>query len=842
MKKVFGKRIPRELRENFRRWFALFLMIALGMYIVTSIVGAAENIIVGSREHSEKNLVEDGEFTTFIPLTSEQEKRLSDMGVTLERKFSLDISCEDGSVLRVMKNRVGINLIDTDEERLAEKDGEIVLEKRYCEEHGYFVGGKINMAGQAFAVVGIGTSPDYDLPIRRFSDISAESALFGTAFVTSEQYAKLLAGGFQKNEDYTYAYRLGNGIADSDVRRAVKELDFDYEKVGDKFFREMISEILEKKKSFKNSVNELDEGAKALRGALAELAENGAELAQIAPEYIAGVSAAGGASERLAEGTGELKAETDKLLDEIFKLDIDNLTSFVTAAENPRILAAAGDMVMNRETGLLAGVVVAALFAYVISVFTVHQINRESSVIGTLYALGVKKKELLAHYATLPALVTFLGGLTGAVFGFSELGTAQQMRQSYAYFSIPVFDRVYPAYLIIYAAIMPPIISVIVNVFVIDRRLSQTALSLIRNERKRSRLYSVKLKGNKFARNFRIRQAMRELRTNAAVIVGMFVSLLVFMLGLNCYVLCENVKKDTADSAAYEYMYTLKYPEKSIPKDAEACYTESLSKTERGCTLDISLIGIDSGGKYFDAAPSDEKNGIVIGKSVASKYGLSKGEKLLLTDSANEKDYVFTVEDVCGYSVGLAVFMNIVGMRELFGRESGYYNTLLSDKPLDIDAGRLYSVTSRSDIIRSSAVFTEMMTPLTIMMISVSLIIFFMVMYLMTSVMISRSSFGISLIKIFGFRTKEIRSLYLNGGAVITAAGAVLCIPLAKIAIDAIYPRAVANVACGMNLGFKWYYYPLILAGIILMYFITAALLIRKINGITPAEVLKNRE
>ena len=398
MNKVFGKRIPRELRENFRRWLALFLMIALGMYIVISVVGAAENIIIGSREHSENNFVEDGEFTTFIPLTSEQEEALGDMGVTLERKFSLDISPEDGSVIRVMKNRSKINLIDLDEGRLAEKCGEVVLEKRYCEEHGYSVGGKIVIAEREFIITGIGTTPDYDLPIRRFSDMSAESALFGTAFVTSEQYAELLKNGFRGTEDYTCAYRLGNGITDNDVKRAIKGFYFDYEKVGDKFFREMISEVLEKKKSIKNSVNELDESAKALRGALAELTENGEPLARIAPDYIAGVDAAGSASERLAEGIGRLETETGKLLDDMFKLDIDNLTLFVTAAENPRILAAADDMVMNKEMGLLAGVVVIALFAYVISVFVVDKINQESSVIGTLYALGVKKRVLLAHY------------------------------------------------------------------------------------------------------------------------------------------------------------------------------------------------------------------------------------------------------------------------------------------------------------------------------------------------------------------------------------------------------------------------------------------------------------
>lgn len=842
MNGVLRKQIFRDIKENFWRWLALFLMIALGMYIVVAVVGGAEAIITGSREAAEKNCVESGEFSVFVPLTDEQETALQDLGISLERKFSVDIDLEDHSVLRLMKNRAQINLIVLDEGRLAENNGEIVLEKRYCEEHGYSVGDKIKIASEDFELVGIGTTPDYDMPTSNFSDMAAESEFFGTAFVTPEQYEEFLKSGAQKNEDYTYAYRLGNGVTDSMIKQTIRNFDFDYENVDDEFFREMISETIDKKESLQSGVSEVDNGAKDLRDALNKLAENGGAFAEFAPEYIAGVEAAHDGAVDLAKGTEEMKTETDKLIDEIFNVEIDNLTTFVTADENPRILAAAGDMIMNKEMGLLAGVVVIALFAYVISVFVIHKINRESSVIGALYALGAKKKNLLLHYITLPTAVTFFGGLVGAAIGFSDAGTVVQTADTYAYFSIPVFDTVYPVYLIAYSVIMPPLISVIVNLLVINKRLSQTALSLIRNEQKTSKMRSIELTGDNFVQNFRIRQMLREIRTSVTVVIGMFISLLIFMLGMNCFALCQNIKAGTASCTRFEYMYTLKYPEKTVPESAEACYTESLLGTEFGYTLDISIIGIDDENKYFDAKPKAGKNSVVIGKSVAEKYRLRIGDKLILTDSADEMDYAFTVEGVCDYSTGLTVFMDIDSMRELFGQGDDYYNMLLSDKALNIDEGRLYSVTTRSDIERSSEVFIELMMPMVTMMISVSAIIFFVVMYLMMGIMIDRSSFGISLIKIFGFRTKEIRRLYLNGNTIIIAIGAIICIPLSKLVVDAIYPWAVANVSCGLNMRFEWYVYLLIFAGVMLVYFVVNTLLVRKINKITPAEVLKNRE
>lgn len=85
----------------------------------------------------------------------------------------------------------------------------------------------------------------------------------------------------------------------------------------------------------------------------------------------------------------ELKTETNHMLDELFTVDIDNLTEFVEAENNPGIAAAAGDMQMNKSIGLAAGIIVMVLFTYVISVFVIHQIQRESSVIDAIFPYAI---------------------------------------------------------------------------------------------------------------------------------------------------------------------------------------------------------------------------------------------------------------------------------------------------------------------------------------------------------------------------------------------------------------------------------------------------------------------
>ncbi|MDE6762996.1 MAG: ABC transporter permease [Oscillospiraceae bacterium] len=840
MNGVLNKRILRDLKSNFLRYLALFLLIAMGMYIIVAMIASAETIITGTEENSKNNHLEDGQFAVFTKLTEGQEQEIYGMGITLEKMFSFDADMADGSVLRIFRNREKIDIVSLEQGVLAEKGGEICLEKRYCDEHEINVGDVINIGGTDLVVTGIGSALDYDAPTKNISDASVQSELFGIGFVTDEQYNLLKKSG--KTEDLRYAYLLNGKATHDELKNTIKDFEFDIEDISDEFLLEMLEENLQKKEDIQNGISDLKSGSESLRDGLSELDENGETIEKFATEYAAGITSAYDGSVRLAEGISELQKETDKIIDEIFEIDIDNLTEFIEAENNPRIKGCAGDVVMNKSIGMLIGIILIALLAYVISVFVIHQIQQESSVIGALYALGATKKNLIMHYILLPSLISLAGGIVGTAVGFTDFAMNSITGDSYSYYSLPVFETVYPLYLLIYGIAMPPVISAIVNALVINKRLSQTALSLIKNEQKTNMVREMDLGNTGFIRRFQIRQLTREARTSLTVIAGMLFSLLIVMLSIDCYVMCQNFKNDSAADTKFEYMYTLKYPEKTVPEGAEACYMESLSKTDRGYTLDVNIIGIDGNSKYYNAVPEKGKNKVVIGSAAAQKYNLKKGDKLILTDSTNDIDYAFTITDTAEYAVGLAAFMDINSMRELFGKDNDHYNVLLSDKALDIDEGRIYAVTSRIDVERSSAVFTDLMMPMVIMVLAVSAIIFCVVIFLMMNVMIDRASFGISLVKIFGFRTNEIRRLYLNGNTAVVAIGAIICIPLAKLIMDKLYPNFIANVACGMNITFPWYLYAELFCAVMAVYFIVNAVLVNKLKNISPAEALKNRE
>lgn len=73
----------------------------------------------------------------------------------------------------------------------------------------------------------------------------------------------------------------------------------------------------------------------------------------------------------------------------------------------------------------------------------------------------------------------------------------------------------------------------------------------------------------------------------------MFIALLVMMIGLDCYVMCDHISKENKKDTKFEYMYTYKYPDKKVPKGGDACFVKGLHKEVWGYDLEISLIGIE---------------------------------------------------------------------------------------------------------------------------------------------------------------------------------------------------------------------------------------------------------
>ncbi len=836
MQKVLRKRIWRDFKSNLPRYLALSLLIILAMYLVVSLVGAAETIIRGSENADSRQCVEDGDFSLFVPMKDEEMEDLEADGVTIEPQFYMDYEIDEDHTIRIFANRDEVNRIDLVKGTLAEKGNELVVERQFAEKNDISAGDVITFGGREFTVTGIGTTPDYDNVLKSLGDTGCDCLHFGTGFVAADVYDTLRAEEKSiKSEEYYYAYRLNGAMTDDELKDRLEKQEFTSGDVEDPFFQEYWDRTMGKKDDLTDGIQELLDGAKELK----ELKAFDDGII----EYTDGTKEAEDGSNELLDGIQELKDETDDMIDDIFSEDAQNLMTFVKAGDNARIQAASGDQELYRSVGTIAGAILLILISYVLSVFVVHSIDQESAVIGALYALGVKRKNLMAHYVTLPTVITFVSGLIGTLLGYSSLGVPIQMQDCYNYYSLPDLDVIYMPYLFIYGIVVPPVISIIVNSLVIRKRLSKPVLTMIRNEQKVGNGKDIKLGNMSFMNLFKIRQMLRESRTGFTVVFGMFVSLLLAMMSLEIYTYCANVNRDYVNDTKYEYMYTYKYPTEEVPEGGYEAYAKTLKKKIYGYNFDITVMGLTENNPFFDVNLSDSSSKVAISSSIAYKYGLDVGDTLTLKDDEADKIYAFEIASVAQYAPSFMVFMPYDKALELFDEPEDYFNVVFSDHALDVETGRLYATTTKTDVKKAAGIFSDIMQGMILTIGGVSVLIFIVVMYLMMKVMIDRSSFNIALIKIFGYRNKEVKKMYLDGNFYIITIGALISIPLTKWIMDVAYePAFVPNIACGIDKSFPFWMYLAIFAGILILYFIINHLLIRRIRKMVPAEVLKNRE
>lgn len=776
MQRLLFRRIPRSLRSGLLSYAALGLLIGLCVFIIISVIAAGITVIEGTEKAARENAVEDGHFSVFEPLSQEELSRISRQGIAVEPQFYLDFTLSDGSMLRIFENRRQTDLFSPDTGRIAEREGEIALEKKYCEKHGIQAGDILKVGPYSFTVCAVGSTPDYDCVLKELSDTAADSMAFGTAFVTKEAYLQLLNSGESTHaQEYVYAYRY----TDRSLSTAEKE-------VRDR----------------------------TLKDALKELSCSGGEAFLHLP-----------LSALLFLGS-----------------EVPNLTSFFPAAQNARIMAAADDVAINVRSCYAAGVILLILLSYIISVFVIHQIDREKQVIGALYALGVSTRDLLLHYILLPVFVTLLCGTTGLIIGISPIGVQTQMLDSTGYYSIPELPVVLSPALVLYGVVMPPLVAALVNYLVIRRKLSRPALQMLRGQETVEDVVPLRIRRLPFLRLFRIRQLLRELRSELAILFGVFIALLVLMIGLDCYTYCENVRVHFIEDTRYEYMYTFKYPLSDPPPQGHTAFAKTLSKDFGTYSFDVTVLGLGADDPYFGVPKLSGKDSAVVSSSFAIKYRLSRGDTFTLKDRETDSVYSFRIEDIVRYSPAFTVFLDIRSAQELFGESDDYYNVLYADAPVQIPANRLYATTTRADIEKAASVFIDFMMPLVRTLTLISALVLVIVIFLMMKVMLDRSAYHISVVKLFGFRDREIRRMYLDGNLFVILISAAICIPLSKQIMDIIFPYFVENVACGEDLSFTPAMYAAVFALILISFFLSEFLLLSGIRRTKAGDILKNRE
>ncbi|MFQ7001329.1 MAG: ABC transporter permease [Clostridium sp.] len=535
----------------------------------------------------------------------------------------------------------------------------------------------------------------------------------------------------------------------------------------------------------------------------------------------------------------DAKNKSDDFLKVLNKNTI--ITNYIPEISNQAIHFTGDDIGGDKGIMLTLLYVLIVIIAFVLAVTTSNTINSEASVIGTLRASGYTKGELLRHYMVLPLVVTVIGSCIGNILGYTvfEKVVANMYLGSY---SLTTYVTRWNSEAFILTTIVPFIIMLVVNLFILMNKLSLSPLKFLRhNLKKREKKKVLKLTKFKFFTRFRLRVIFQNMPNYITLFIGILFASILLMFGLMMSPLLDNYKNEVVDNMISKYQYILKTEVETKTKDAEKYCANSLKtyfNEEKG--EEISIYGIKEDSEYVDI---DFKNGVYISDGFAEKYSLKVNDSITLKDSYGDKTYTFKIDGIYYYPASLSIFMDSKKFNETFDKDEDYFNGYFSNEEItDIDSKYIATTITKDDMIKFSRQLDVSMGDTFYMVNVFSVILYLLLMYLLSKLIIEKNSSSISMVKILGYNNYEIGRLYIIATSIVVVISVALSIPISVLVMKGLF-RVMMSEYTGW---FSFYinpkvYLEIFLSGV-LSYAVIAALQLFKIKKIPLDEALKNME
>ena len=202
MKSPLRKRLPRELKGEIGKYLVVLILMIATIGFVSGFLVADGSMIKAYNEGFEKYKIEDGNFRVKKKNTKAQQENIEKNGVTLYENFYLEEALDNGSTMRIFKNREEINLVCLMEGKLPEKAGEMAIDRMYADNNKISVGDTLKSGSQKWKVTGFVALSDYSCLFQNNNDSMFDAIKFGVSVVTPEEFESLN----QEKLQYSYSW------------------------------------------------------------------------------------------------------------------------------------------------------------------------------------------------------------------------------------------------------------------------------------------------------------------------------------------------------------------------------------------------------------------------------------------------------------------------------------------------------------------------------------------------------------------------------------------------------------------------------------------------------------
>ena len=557
------------------------------------------------------------------------------------------------------------------------------------------------------------------------------------------------------------------------------------------------------------------------------------------------------------------KEVSEELMEDIGK--VVTLEAFVPRYLNQAIIFTGDDMGGDKAMVIMLLYIVIVIMAFVFGITISNTIRKEAGVIGTLRASGYTRQELIRHYMTLPVLVTLAGAVVGNILGYTVFKDVCAAMY-YGSYSLPTYVTIWNAEAFLLTTVVPVVIMVLINYAVLRYRLQLSPLKFLRRDfsgKKQKRAIYLSPKIGIFSR-FRLRVIFQNTSNYIVLFIGVVFANLLLFFGMLLPSALDHYQLEIRNNMLAKYQYMLSVPAsvtsgnkldgmislleyymdtRTDNKDAEKFSAYSLNTLPgKYKSEEILLYGVEPDSKYIHADLSGD--GVYISSAYADKFRIKEGDTITLKEKYESDEYSFKVDGIYEYTAGLCVFMERSNLNEIFDLGDDYFGGYFSNTEIkDIKEKYIGSVVDLESLTKISRQLDVSMGDMMGMMYGFAVIIFLVVIYLLSKVIIEKNAQSISITKILGYTDGEISRLYILSTSLVVVLCLLLSLPIERQVMEVLFREMMLSSISGwITMWVDPMIYVKMMAIGIASYAVVAILEFRRIRHVPMDEALKNVE
>lgn len=862
MKNPLNKRIPKELKQDFGKYFVIFAFMVMLIGLVSGFLVSANSIMVSYDEGIEKYKMENGHFTFDKKPDEDLLKKIEDKAdINLYDLSYINLSDDNDKKYRVYRMRDQVNLMCVmDGELPAEKD-EIAIDRLFAKNNDLKIGDTVHVGKKDLVITGLVALPDYSCLFEKNTDMMFNATNFTIAVMTDDGFDEFGTNHLEYNYAWTYKEdidrnddKLNKKMSDDlldDLKDVIKKYDEDIvDETVDAAKLVMLSDILdEMQQSLKPmgmdlSMFDSEDGRKQLLSQInEELDKEGIDLSEefgLDKEITLTTDDIKTAMDASSLDVDDAQYEVDHVEDKIITIE-----DYLPQYQNQAINFTREDVGGDQASFLVFGYLVTLILAFVFGVTISNTIASEAGVIGTLRASGYTKRELIVHYMTLPVLVTFVAAVIGNIIGYTVLKDSMADLY-YNSYSLATYKTLWNGNAFVKTTVVPVILMFVVNLAVLWKKLKLSPIRFLRHDlSKRGKKKAFRLNTKiPFMHRFRMRVLFQNISNYITLFFGIFLGAVITIFGFMYTPMLEDYKEMSLDQRICDYQYIMINTDNETDnKQAEKYSMTSLKTSMKGYKEDdVSIYGLVDDSKYIkEKLPED---GAMVSTSFRKKFDLQIGDTIELKDTYTDKVYKFKIKKFYEYDAGFVIFTKQKDYNKTFDKKSGYFTGYFSNEELtDLNNDDIATVIRLADITKTSDQLINSMGSFMDLMMYFGVIMFLLLMYLLSKQIIEKNAQSISMTKILGFYDGEIGSIYIVSTTIVVVLSLIIACPLTDLFLRVIFE----NYLYKMMSGYIPYvisnscYIKTVVLGIV-CYAAVAILQMRKIHKISKADALKNVE